>query len=285
MLKDDSEIIAVDSPKKTRKKGYRRPVVEYKHEKTNFCYIQNCSKSYTTKKALNLHIRKYHKSSDQHKDASDYINLQKTNPITFLKNFNTKRIELSKIFKEETLTKRLSSINKMIESNKESVVKIQIPNKSIKKGKDYSSSGNFLTDDELTKRIRGNRFPKEFVINENKLRSQKIDRSKSTGRDYRNATKESGFSENLGLYTLPNRLRERKRPSRKISHMINVDEQSLEESYWMPKSSTKYDSLLVKRSQIKKNLGNIKNTKFHNELEIYLSENSIEKQSKGSYIS
>lgn len=137
-LKDDSETVSVkekstnahkkhgrreNQQNKARKKHERRTYVEYKDEKNNFCYIQNCSRSYTTQKALNLHIRKHHKKNEPHKNASDYINLQKTNPKTYLKKYNISRVKLVNVFKQEVIAKRLSSIKTIAEDNKIAVSK------------------------------------------------------------------------------------------------------------------------------------------------------------------
>ena len=90
----------------TKQKRVRRTLKELKDLKSNICYFKNCPKSFTTRKALNLHVRKYHSQDQEHKNAEEMIELQKKNPMQYLIKPN-KRIQLSNVFNEEYLQKRL----------------------------------------------------------------------------------------------------------------------------------------------------------------------------------
>ena len=131
--KDLSELFSEDSviipneikAVKVSKARRRRKKVEFQQEKTNFCYIKNCNKSYTTRKALNLHVRKYHSKDSPVKDASEYIQLQRSNPKTYLKNYNDKRINIKNIFKQKDVEKRLDTVSKIAENNPVDSIKEQ----------------------------------------------------------------------------------------------------------------------------------------------------------------
>ena len=90
----------------TKQKRVRRTLKELKDLKSYICYFKDCPKSFTTRKALNLHVRKYHSQDHEHKNAEEMINLQKKNPMQYLIKPN-KRIQLSNVFNEEYLQKRL----------------------------------------------------------------------------------------------------------------------------------------------------------------------------------
>jgi len=90
----------------TKQKRVRRTLKELKDLKSYICYFKDCPKSFTTRKALNLHVRKYHSQDREHKNAEEMIDLQKKNPMQYLIKPN-KRIQLSNVFNEEYLQKRL----------------------------------------------------------------------------------------------------------------------------------------------------------------------------------
>ena len=159
-----NEIKAVKIPKARR----RRKKVEFQQEKTNFCYIKYCNKSYTTRKALNLHVRKYHSKDSPVKDASEYIQLQRSNPKTYLKNYNDKRINIKNIFKQKDVEKRLDTVSKIAENN---------PVESIKEQSDTPQSilsGSFkkLAKQNLNSKLiklNAQKRSEEFVCNSEKI--------------------------------------------------------------------------------------------------------------------
>lgn len=248
--------------------------MDYQDEKTNFCYIQGCSKCYTTRKALNLHVRNYHKPTDLHKDASEYLTLQKTNPKTYLKNYNTKRVLLTKIFKQETLSKRLSSINQMVEDNNNAVMKSKISRKAAKKCNDLMNTENFLIGEEIPIRGHEKESTKEFVINKKKLISQKVDETEIINKDFLVSPKESSLIGNLGPFKALSRKEGGKGFSKKTPCLKRPDEQSYEYFYLNLKWTKDYSPKPTKCSSKKKDTENIKNTRYHNESEIYISDDS-----------
>ena len=54
----------------------------------------------------------------------------------------------------------------MVKSYKGTAMKSKISRKSNKKGKNYLNNANFLTNKEITRRIRGNKFLKESALSE-----------------------------------------------------------------------------------------------------------------------
>lgn len=92
-------------PYKTRERTVRRSPHTLEAEKNYFCYIKTCEKSYTTKKALVLHIRKFHKTSEVHKSTSEILNLAKTNPEAYSESLKLKNAKLGGPFSDEKLRK------------------------------------------------------------------------------------------------------------------------------------------------------------------------------------
>ena len=89
-------------------KRVRRTFKELEEKKAHFCFYKSCKKAFTTRKAQNLHTRKYHLASELHKNAQEMIDLQRSKPSTILNNPN-KRVKLSNIFTREYLMKKITN--------------------------------------------------------------------------------------------------------------------------------------------------------------------------------
>lgn len=137
-------------------KRIRRSDIECKDEKTNFCYVKNCDKMYTTKKALNLHIKKHHEQNELHKDASEMLLLAKRNPKTFINNFKPKKVILSNVFTEESINKRLTSMRNM----KEKHIEITVEAKT-----NFTKEEQLCNEDFMNNNNMKSKFVQKYYLN------------------------------------------------------------------------------------------------------------------------
>ena len=147
-ISDKSKDTFEKQKKKTRK---RRTIQELQSERFNFCYIQGCNRGFVSRKAVNYHIKKFHKKDEPVKTAEEMLDLQKTNPQTFLTK-NYKRCKNKNVFKKDYIDQKNNDLN---ERNSEQLKNIEKKKKITKNStRKINQSQNNYPNKQISVKMR-----------------------------------------------------------------------------------------------------------------------------------
>lgn len=215
---------------------------------------------------------------DPHKNASEYLKIQKCNPKTYLKKYNTQRIRISKIFKQEVIIKRLSSVKATAENNK--IPAMKKSRKSRKEKLKYSTTQQCNYDFPLQNQHQKNNFTKECNLETVKklLTTSKtfFDKAIDSFKNIQNYDIVNNSSPNKKLI----QLKEERRPKTRLHSTRKTIEHILDEYHSNVTNPTSPNSFDVTHIINKNKLNISKLIKSRSNSEIFLSDDCAEFPSK-----